>query len=56
MKNALMIAGFGAFCVGVNWFAHWSHNLHCEGARTGKCGWAWCEHYDGSDYLHDFNF
>jgi len=37
-------------------FARHQHERQCEGAMTGKCGWAWCEHYDGSDYLHDFNF
>lgn len=33
---------------------HYKHD--CTGHKTGKCSWAWCKYYDGSDSLHDFNF
>lgn len=56
MRAALLVVGFCAFCAGVRFYARWAHDLRCEGDRTGRCGWAWCRHYDGSDYLHDFNF
>lgn len=31
------------------------YKYQCTGHTTGKCGWAWCKYYDGSDYLHDFS-
>lgn len=37
------------------WVEDHHYKYQCSGHTTGKCGWAWCKYYDGSDYLHDFS-
>lgn len=54
IASALFGAGTILWC-GVSTIAQVAHDYHCTGPDTGKCGWAWCKYYDGSDSLHDFN-
>ena len=56
MKNALCIVlACVSFICFIGWVKH-THSTNGECGGVSGCGWCWCKHYDGRDFLHDFNF
>ena len=56
LVNTVLIVGGGlVLTYATIAYARHTHEKDCTGTATGKCSWAWCDFYDGSDNSHDFN-